>query len=69
MHYFVLKQLISCNTQVPALKPSDNIRDIIEFGCTSHIIGPNKPCTNKVPTEHRISVRLLSGESMQSMHT
>ena len=63
------QQFISCNTLVPALKPSDKIRSIVDSGCASHFIVLNKPCINKVPTKHGISVRLPNGETMQSTHT
>ena len=54
---------------VPALKPSDDSQAIVDAGCTSHFIGPNKPCNNKVPTNHGIYVRLTNGDTMQSTHT
>ena len=66
---FVLNNSFSCNTLVPALNPSADRRAIVESGCTSHFIGPDKPCVNKVPTEHGISVRLPNGETMQYTHT
>ena len=65
----VLNNFFSCNTLVPDLKPSDDCRDIVEYGCPSHFIGPDKTYINKVPTEHGISMILPNRETMQSTHT
>ena len=66
---FVFNSLFSCYTLVPALNPSVDRRAIVDSVCTSHFIGPDKPCVNKVPIEQGISVRLPNGETLQSTHT
>ena len=46
-----------------------NILSIVGSGCTSHLLGPSTPCTNKSSTFNDILVELPNGSSIRASHT
>ena len=51
------------------LVTAHQIRAISHSGCTSHFLGANTPCTNKLATKNGIIAGLPDGASMQETHT
>ena len=56
------------NTTAP-LTLFPNTLAIVDSGCTSHLLGPSTPCTNKSSTSNVILVVLPNGSSIHASHT
>jgi hypothetical protein len=43
--------------------------EIVDYGCTCHLLLVNAPCLNKVKSQNPLTVRLPNGATMESSHT
>ena len=57
------------NLTFKSLVTSTQTRAITNSGCTSHLLGANTPCTDKIATTNGILVGLPNGANMQATHT
>jgi hypothetical protein len=55
-----------CRTP-PFLEPHET--EIVESGCTGHLLLVNAPCLSKVKSQNPLTVRLPNGATMESTHT
>ena len=57
------------NLTFNSLVTSPQTRAISDSGCTSHFLGANNTCTNKIATTNGILVGLPGGDNTQATHT
>ena len=57
------------NLTFNSLGTSPQTQAIADPGCTSHFLGANTPCTDKIATLNGILAGLRNGANMQATHT
>ena len=63
------KEIVINNLTFNSLVTAPQTRAIADSGCTSHFLGANTPCTNKIATSNGILVGLPNGANIQVTRT